>query len=238
MKTYAQILAIFLLFLLIAGCGKPASVLLITGGHSYDTTEFYDLFREMEGIEFDSVLYPAARDVLASDRIDDYDVLLFYDFLARMEPKDSIIFLNLTNQGKSMLFLHHALATCQGWEGYKAMVGGRYMMPGFQWDSTLLSDFKHDIDLEIEVLDPDHPVTRGVDNFVIRDEGYSNIQVNEGIHPLLGTNHPDASPLVAWVNDCDQSTIIYIMLGHDRHAYANNSFQLLLNNSIQWLSSQ
>jgi len=237
MTKFVQTLVIFSLFSLFAGCGKPVSILLITGGHAYDTTEFYDTFRDLDGIEFDSVSYPGALDVLASDKIDAYDLLLFYDFLPGMELEDTAIFTRLTSQGKPMFFLHHALATFQEWDGYKTMVGGRYMMPRFGWDSTLLSDFKHDIDLEIEVLDPDHPVTRGVDNFVIRDEGYSNIQINEGIHPLLGTNHPDASPLVAWVNNHDQSTIIYMMLGHDKHAYGNESFHLLLSNSIQWLGS-
>lgn len=237
MKMTSQLMLSLALLWLTGSCQKPALVLLVTGGHAYDTTEFHDLFQKMEGIKFDPVSYPDAREMLASDEVDAYDLLVFYDFVPEMDLEDSTIFLRLTAEGKPLMFLHHALCTFQQWEGYKKMVGGRYVMPGFQQDSTLLSDYKHDIDLEIEVLDPDHPVVRGVDDFVIHDEGYSNIQVIEGIHPLLGTNHPDSSPLLAWVNHRDHSTILYMMLGHDRNAYSNNSYQLLLYNSIQWLTA-
>lgn len=219
------------------GCTQTPKVLLIVGGHDYDTTEFFQMFHSMEGIAFDSVSHPAAMKLLQSEEVDSYDLLLFYDFIPDMPLKDSIVFLSLSQQGKPMLFLHHALCTFQKWDGYQQMVGGRYVMPGFTIDTTLLSNYKHDIDLRIEVMDLVHPVTKELKEFVIHDEGLSNIQIQEGIHPLLGTNHPDCAPLVGWVNHYNQSTCLYLMFGHDKYAYANESFQQLLHNSIHWLTS-
>ena len=219
------------------GCTQTPKVLLVVGGHDYDTTEFFHMFHSMEGIAFDSVSHPVAMKLLQSEEIDSYDLLLFYDFIPDMPLQDSTVFINLSKQGKPMLFLHHALATFQGWEGYHQMVGGRYVMPGFTTDTALFSDYKHDLDLRIEVMDQIHPVTKELKEFVIHDEGYSNIQMQEGIHPLLGTNHPDCAPLVGWVNHYNRSTCLYLMFGHDKYAYANGSFQQLLQNSIHWLTN-
>lgn len=233
---------LLLLFLVFAGlttaCKKRVSVLVITGGHAFDTTEFFAAFSNLEGVHFDSVSQPEAMNLLGSDRVLDYDVLAFYDFVPDMKPADSTVFLNLASRGQSMLFLHHSLCTFQNWEGYMKMVGGRYHMPGFGTDSLLLSDYKHDIDLEMQISDSQHPLTKGVETFTIRDEGYSNIEYMPGITPLLETDHPDCSPITGWVNSYDRSSIVYLMLGHDKHAYSNEAFRKLLENSIHFLAAK
>lgn len=108
-------------------------------------------------------------------------------------------------------------------------------MPDFHPDSTLHSGYAHDMDLKIEVLDLSHPVTRGIGEFMIHDEGYYNIQISKEVHPLLGTSQRYCAPQVAWVNQCDRSTCLYLMFGHDKQAYANASLHHLLENSIFWL---
>jgi len=136
------------------------------------------------------------------------------------------------------LFLHHALCTSQKWDGYMKMVGGRYVMAGYGADSILVSDYRHDIDMEISIVDSHHPVTLGMEAFTIHDEGYSNITVLDGVTPLLTTGHPDSYPVMGWAHSNEQSDIVYLMLGHDRHAYMNPAFKQLLNQSIHWLSKQ
>lgn len=231
--------SLFYLWILVitaSSCSKSPEVLVITGGHAYDTLEFFEMFNSLEGISFDSISYPAARDLLSSPEIGKYDLLLFYDYIPDMPMADSATFRDLTKQGMPMIFMHHALCTFQQWEGYALMVGGKYVMPGYQNDSSLHSGYAHDLDLKIEVLDPSHPVTRGISEFVIHDEGYYNIQINQEAHPLLGTSHPYCAPQVAWINQCDRSTCLYLMFGHDKQAYVNEHFRLLLRNSIQSLS--
>ena len=176
-------MSLLAILVLVAGCKQATRVLVVVGGHAYDTTEFYDMFRALEAIEFDSVSHPRALDVLASDQIQSYDVLLFYDFLPGMDLKDSTIYLDLGNKGKPLLFMHHSLCSFQDWEGYNQMVGGKYLMPGFGNDSTQLSDYAHDLKLEVQVLDEVHPVTKGIHDFQIRDEGYSSIRMNAPIMP-------------------------------------------------------
>jgi type 1 glutamine amidotransferase len=238
MKKLSIHIFILLAVASMAGCNKPINMLLVVGGHGYDTTEFYDMFRSLKGIRFDSVSYPGAREFLQTDQINEYEVLVFYDFIPDMPEKDSSIFLSLTQQGKSMLFLHHSLCTFQGWDGYMHMVGGRYVMEGYASDSSLLSDYKHDIDLEVKVVNNNHPLTRGVSDFEIHDEGYSNIMILDEVIPLLSADHPDCSPLVGWTHTFNRSATAYLIFGHDKYAYENSSFQQLLSNAIHWLAGQ
>jgi len=230
---------IYLVFLvLLAACKQPASVLVVVGGHGYDTTQFYEMIKSLDHVDFDSVSHPHAMELLASKQIDSYDVLLFYDYVPEKSPDDSLVYLELTEKGFPLLFLHHSLCNFQNWDGYQQILGGKYLMPEFTLDSSKLSDYAHGLDLEVKILDPDHPVTAGIGDFYIHDEGYSNILVNKEIYPLFGTSHPQCAPLMGWINQYQNSTCIYLMFGHDRLAYENESLQQLLENSILWLSDQ
>jgi len=239
-KEYFQALSLGMILILLttSGCNKPVRVLSIAGGHVYDTTEYYQAIHSLERLAIDSVTHPRARQVLASGLVDNYDVLVFYDFLPRMPLEDSTIYLELTRKGIPMLFLHHSICNFQEWDGFSEMVGGKYIMPVFETDSTLHSRYKYDLVLEVKVEDPLHPVNKNISEFTLLDEGYSNIRINEGVHPLLSTRHPDCAPLLGWVNQAGNSTCIYLMMGHDKHTYEDESFRHLVQNAIHWLSDQ
>ncbi|HER07555.1 MAG TPA: hypothetical protein ENO20_01480 [Bacteroides sp.] len=211
-------------------------VLVVVGGHSYDTTGFYDMLGSLGQFHFDSVSHPDAGRLLASEHIHSYDAIMFYDFITGMPLKDSAIYLNLARRGMPMLFLHHAICTFQAWDGYGELVGGKYTVEGFGNDPSELSGYRHDLDLTISVLDKQHPVTRDMEDFTIHDEGYSNLWIRDGAEPLLVTDHPNCSDTVGWVNRFDQSDVVYLIFGHDNQAYANGSFRQLLENALNWLT--
>jgi len=58
---------------------RKTSVLLITGGHSYDTIAFTGLFTQMKGIKADTMMQPRANQAIAAGLADRYDVIVFYD---------------------------------------------------------------------------------------------------------------------------------------------------------------
>ena len=111
-------------------------------------------------------------------------------------------------------------------------------MPEYNPDSATWSDYQHGIDMDIQVLNRDHPITRGLHDFQIHDEGYSNLMVLEDVTPLIGTGHPACSPLVGWSGSMNNSTTVYLIFGHDKHAYQNTSFRHLLSNALSWLAEQ
>ena len=75
-------------------------------------------------------------------------------------------------------------------------------------------------------------------NFVIHDEGYSNTFQLPGVHNLLETVHPDCDRYIGWSHEVKNSRVVYLMGGHDKYAFENESFIRLLENAIRWTGSQ
>ena len=238
MKPKNFLLVLLSLVLLLSACQnlkKDINVLLITGGHSFDTTEFFDFFFSVEGISLDTISQPLANEFLGSEEGKGFDIYVFYDMWREIREDHKSAYLELTELGKSMLFLHHSIVSAQNWDLFKEIVGGRYHDASFQTDSSLLSGYAHDLDLTVKVIDAQHPVTKGMSDFKIHDEGYSNLELLPGITPLLTTLHPECNEIIGWTNTFSNSKIVYLIFGHDKKAYGDEDFRLLVENSLTWL---
>lgn len=213
-------------------------VLLITGGHSYDTTAFLDLFRENNpGFQFDTISQPVANRFIGSGKADPYDVLVFYDSWQNITDTELNGYFNLAETGKGFLFLHHSLASYQDKPEFFKLRGGGYYRSEPP-DSLKDMRYKHDLDIPVEIQDINHPVTKGMVNFTIHDEGYNNIIVNDDVVPLLKTSHPDCAEIMGWTKRYRNSKVVYLMGGHDKIAYENANFKVLIHNSLNYLSNK
>lgn len=233
-KILFIILSISLILLLSCTNFQKPNILLITGGHSYDTTEFFDLFYSLENINLDTLSQPGANKFLLTAGGKNYDTYIFYDMWDSITGEQKQAYLDLAEDGKGFIFLHHSLVSYQDWDEFKNLVGGRYHEPRAGLDSALFSTYQHDLDLHVNVLDPAHPVTAGMSNFIIHDEGYGNLDLNSDIQPLLTTENPDCHPVIAWTNHYKNSKVVYLIFGHDRNAYKCPELKELLLNSITW----
>lgn len=234
----------FIVFLsfLISGCNtviKPKlNLMVVAGGHSFDTLEFVQMFRDLSDFTFDTVMQPRANRMIAEGKVDKYDVLVFYDMWPSIDPEAKAGYYKLLEKGKGMVFLHHSIVSYQDWDEFHDILGGKYWSPDPNLDSSRYSSYAHDLDLEIKVVRSDHPVTRFVKDFSIRDEGYGNISMKSDAMVVLSTDHPECSKNVGWVNTYGNSMIVYLMLGHDKNAYQNEQFRTLVKNSIIFVNKQ
>jgi uncharacterized protein len=256
----------------------PIKVLLVTKGHAYDRAPFFALFDALgETITWTHVEQPAAQEFWNPRLAANYDVFVYYDAYGRGNqfttlpdgsrvwdappPEARANFAELLRQGKGMVFFHHSIsAWSQSWPEYMEVVGG-----ACDWSIPVrvggvdypLSGFRPDTPQRISIVDPEHPVTRGLtDLFPIEDETYLCPYLEDSIHPLLRTdfeprpenfpiarerdpnwNHPPGSNLTAWVKSAENSPIAYIQHGHGPVAWANESFLLLMENAIRWAAS-
>lgn len=212
-------------------------ILIVTGGHGFDKTNFYKMFDDMPGIHYDKAELPKEMDLLSPGLEKKYDLLLTYDmnnFPVSDEQRKN--FAKLIESGMALLVMHHSLCSYDDWPLYWQMVGGKYLhkpaiINGKQYD---VSSYKHDLDIPVRIVDKEHPITKDVEDFTIRDEAYKNMYIREGIHVLLKTDHPDATAELGWTTRYGKGPIFAIALGHDKEAYANPHLRKLLFQGIKW----
>jgi len=139
-------------------------------------------------------------------------------------------YLKLVAEKKPMLFLHHSIVSYQQWPTFREIVGGKYHSS----DSIRLSDYKHDENIDVQVLDRDHYITKGMSDFTLFDETYGNCEILPEVHPLLGTDHPLSMPLLGWVNTFRDHQMVYLQSGHGPESFVDENFTGILRRAIAW----
>ncbi len=138
-------------------------MLVISGGHNYDTTEFELMFKAMPGITPEFALKPDAWELLGVES--EYDVLVFYDMYQEISQLNKVKFLNEFDKGTGIVFMHHSSGSHQDWTEYSKLVGGKFYMKKYTEDTSLVLGYTHDININVSVLDRNHPVTEGYGRF-------------------------------------------------------------------------
>lgn len=212
---------------------KPIKLLVVVGGHSFDTTEFFQVFDDIENITWEKAIQPRANEMIENGTADEFDVLLFYDMFDEISEKQKQAYISLLEKGKAMIFTHHALVSYQDWPEFKKIIGGKYHREDN--GSGFVSDYEHDVDVNVEITDTKHPIVKGIKDFTIHDEIYGNCEILPTVKPLLETSHPKSMKYVAWINPYKNSNVIYFQLGHDKYAYKNPNYRRLIEQSIFWI---
>ena len=201
--------------------------LVITGGHGFEQDPFWEMFNSFENFSYDTVVFPDAFDYLNVETVKNYDALVFYDMWQEITADQQMAYLELLNRGKPIVYLHHALISFPEWEEFNQIVGGVWT----QGKGTV----KHNVQYTIQIADPDHPVTKGMQDFEIEDETYGNFDTNPDVHVLLKAEHPESAPVIGWTHQYGNSQIVYIQLGHDGLAYGNPGYRKLVDQGIRWV---
>ncbi len=245
-KKSSYPLAIFMLFYMLAGGvhvsnaqEEKISVLIVSGGHEFEQQQFYQIFNSIASITYDTLVQPRANEVIASPEIQRYDVLVFYDMFDSITPAQQEAYVDLLKKGTSMIFLHHSLVSYQNWPEFKKIVGGQYhTKPVVVKGDTLNGYVEHGVTIPVKVEESKHPVTRGITDFEIVDEVYGDVEILPQVKPLLSTTHPKSMRYLAWINQYENSKVIYIQSGHDTTAYSNPNYRKLIRQAIEWSGGQ
>lgn len=205
---------------------QSQKILIVTGGHEYDRQNFLKMFESFDGIEFDEAILPEANQIYASDSIDKYDVLVYYDLFQEISELQKKAFLEMLERGKGIVFLHHSLASYQDWDEFTQIRGGKYDL-----DS---STYAHGQDILVKISDPKHHITRGLEDFLIHEETYNLYEVLPGVYPLIQTDHSESESIIGWTKMYGNSRIVYLQPGHDNNAFSNPNYRKLVQRSIVW----
>lgn len=89
---------------------------------------------------------------------------------------------------------------------------------------------------EFRAVDDEHPVSAGLAPFTAFDEGYLDLDLDEGIRPLVVTEHDGVAHPVVWQGP-GLSPVIVDTLGHDARSFASTGRMDLLRREIAWLTA-
>ena len=209
-----------------------ANIAVVTGGHSFDVPAFHDLFRSLSGV----TPYIQHLDDFCSspDAVrDGYDTVVFY-FMPPGAPKDDGLpwyagkqlnaLSRLGMSGQGIVVLHHALLAFGEWDFWADMVDIEHRS----------FEYFHDQEVRVKVLDHDHPITSGIEDWTITDETYLMDGPDGGSRILLGTDHPKSMKALAWTRTLRNSRLFCLVLGHDASAWRDPGFRQVLGRGIGW----
>lgn len=236
-KAIAFVSLFLMLFVLQASFAqKSTSVLVVRGGHPYDTPDFENMCENLDGVSVDLVLDAHFKSMKVDKIKDKYNAILFLNQNKYYEEskKTKEKYINLTSEGVGMVFLHFTLSSQPNWDEYHEIVGGKWFLGKFTPEKAKRSTYFIDLEVDVKVLDKKHPVTKGIKNFTMTDVFYGNIYLKPGVHSLLGSDNPDLTP-IAWTQKYNNSKVVYIMPGFSKKAFGNPSYKKLVANALKYV---
>ena len=223
-----------------AEAADTTRVLVVTGGHDFETNQFFQIFQDNPKISFQKVTHPNAHAWLKPDKAREWDVWVCYDMWPDISEEAKADFLARLREGKGLVVLHHAIADYPKWDEYAKIIGAKYYLEKQVVNGVekARSIYQHDVKFKVQTADPAHPITRGVQEFEIRDETYNLFDVQPSNHALLRTSEPTSAPVIGWTKEYGKARVVYLQLGHDHFAYENPNYRRLVAQAIAWAATR
>jgi len=235
------VIAIALLLYVMPACTsgeKPVRIMVITGGHGYKTAPFNEMLSSLgPEITWQIAEFPEAYDMFLPENREKYDVLVLYHMWQTITPEQADLFAGTVREGKPVVALHHSICAYDDWPEYYNIIGGKYFHKATTVNGVSYqpSSYIHDLHFRVKVVNPRHPVTKGVKDFDIFDETYKDYYVEPGVTPLLTTDEPTSTPVIGWTKKYGRAKIVVLQSGHDSPTFENQNFRQLLTQSIEWV---
>lgn len=237
-KKSLRNLSFFSLFLMLVlqTALAQTSVLVVRGGHPYDTPDFENMCKNLDGVDVDLVLDAHFKSMKLDKIKEKYDGILFLNQNKYYEEsgKTKQKYVDLTNEGIGLVFLHFTLSSQPNWDQYHDIVGGKWFLGKFTPDKAKRSTYFIDLTVDVKVADKKHPVTKGLNDFTMTDVFYGNIHMEPEVHILLDSDNSDLAP-IAWAQKYNNSKVVYIMPGYSKKAFTNPNYKTLVANALKYV---
>lgn len=215
----------------------PIRVMIVTGfdvgAHNWEESSRTIHAILTESGRFD-VTISTDKEIFASETLKDYDaVVLCYGFWQEAEPSAGAKagLLDYVSSGGNLVALHFACSAFQDWKEYGVLLG-RVWKKGVGGHGPYGQ-------FEVNIKEPQHPITKGLEDFKTEDELYSKLTGDEEIE-VLATAYSDWSSKVepiVFVKRYGDGRVVHNVLGHSLDSKKNPSYQRLLINGVEWAAT-
>lgn len=222
-----------------AQAATPMRVLLIAGD---DVAPYHD-WRDISESTRDVLVSSKRFDVKVSEdplilesntALKAYDVIVLTMFNRSLptitgQAKENL--LNFVKQGKGFYVQHLGSASFSEWEEFGKLCGRKWVM-GTSGHGPR-SVFK------VNIVNKEHPITQGIEDFKIFDELYAKLQGDSEIDVLVSTYSDwskQTEPLV-FSRSYGKGRCVHNALGHDFKAIKNPGMQQIILRAVEWAAT-
>jgi type 1 glutamine amidotransferase len=137
--------------------------------------------------------------------------------------------------GGALYALHNSSHISLSSKDYREVMGGAYI------DHPALRPFK------VSVVNKEHPITRGVQDFIVNDEQHFVTYDKDAKYILLRSENIDglsdvtegkdlgAKAIAGWAYDFGKGRVVFTAVGHTLHAMWQPEYLKLQKNAVGWL---
>jgi type 1 glutamine amidotransferase len=205
----------------------PIKTLLLVGGPIHDAKGIGDIVEELlkKSEKFDVTRVDNDLDALKADRLQPYDLVVFYYTLGEISEAQKRGLMNFVASGKGYVTFHSGADSFRGDPDYRALVGGYFLHhPKYR-------------SYQVSVTESDSPITKGIDEFMITDEQYL-LDYDPRVNVLANALHKGKPMPVLWTRPWGKGRVFYSALGHDKKACEQPMFQKLLLRGALWAAGR
>jgi putative membrane-bound dehydrogenase-like protein len=228
------LLAVFWMPVTLGFAAEPASLKLLFLGDN-GAHRPADRFAQLQpvlaqrGIEIKYTDDVAAA--LAPDSLKQFDGLILYANIDRIEAGQATALLDYVASGKAFVPLHCATFCFRNSPEVVALMGGQFQRHGGEV-------------FTVENAAPEHPIMKGYRSFESWDETYVHTKHNEKDRTVLEYRVQGAQAQGqtkepwTWVRTHGKGRVFYTAWGHDQRTWGNPGFQELVERGILWACGQ
>ncbi|MHA6482193.1 ThuA domain-containing protein [Paenibacillus sp. strain BS8-2] len=187
---------------------------------------FEGVDREIEACLEDVAIVRCTGDygVLNKETLSEYELFISYtDFANEPLPQEQVAaLLQYVAGGGGLLVIHNGISMQRNKE-LMTMIGGKFTShPPFT-------------SLPVSWTSVDHPITRGVPEYVIDDEPYRFDMMPHFETAILAEySHEDRTWPAAWAHEYGLGRVVYLMNGHKLSCFESQPFRQLIKQAGQW----
>lgn len=145
-----------------------------------------------------------------------------------LDAEDAALIDRFVRGGGGLLALHTAVVCFDGHPVWRDLCGAAW-----DWAASSHPPLGR-ADVHVTAAGRGHPITAGVDDFVVEDEVYGFLDETDGLVPLLTGAHGGREHPLLWAREVGDGRVVTDLLGHGTSSFEHPSHQLVLRRAAAW----
>jgi putative membrane-bound dehydrogenase-like protein len=192
-----------------------------TNNRGHNSERLADVFLKEYFKDGINITFTTRPDDLNEENLSKYDGLIVYANHDTISASQEKALKNFVRSGKGFIPLHSASFCFRNSSEVVEMIGGQFK--SHKYDS-----------FPAVIVQPTHPVMKGISAFVTKDETYVHDKISKNIQVLSERVEGGHHEPYTWIRPYGEGRVFYTAYGHDENTFTNQGFLDLVRNGIIW----